>query len=79
MHPIEIDDALKTFSVIVDSREQKWAHIENALKATETPYIKTKLNYCDYTCTAVGTKFQTISLADKYREVYGAAEVGGAY
>ena len=66
MHPIEIDDALKTFSVIVDSREQKWAHIENALKATETPYIKTKLNYGDYTCTAVGTKFQTISLADKY-------------
>ena len=66
MHPIEIDDALKTFSVIVDSREQKWAHIEEALKATETPYIKSKLNYGDYTCTATAPDFQTVSLADKY-------------
>lgn len=66
MHPIEIDEALKTFSVIVDSREQKWGHIKDALTATETPYIQQKLNYGDYTCTAVDTKFQTISLADKY-------------
>lgn len=65
MHPIEIDDALKRFSVIVDSREQKWAHIEKALKATQTPYIKTKLNYGDYSCTIIGADFQTISLADK--------------
>lgn len=66
MHPIKIDEALKTFSVIVDSREQKWAHIEDALIATETPYIQQKLNYGDYTCTAVNDQFQTISLADKY-------------
>lgn len=66
MHPIEIDEALKTFSVIVDSREQKWGHIKTALTATETPYIQQKLNYGDYTCTAIDSQFQTISLANKY-------------
>lgn len=66
MHPVQIEEALKKFSVIVDSREQKWEHIKNALEATETPYIQQKLNYGDYTCTVVDAEFQTISLADKY-------------
>lgn len=66
MHPVQIEEALKKFSVIVDSREQKWEHIKNALEATGTPYIQQKLNYGDYTCTVVDTEFQTISLADKY-------------
>lgn len=66
MHPVQIEEALKKFSVIVDSREQKWEHIKNALEATETSYIQQKLNYGDYTCTVVDAEFQTISLADKY-------------
>ena len=65
MHPIEIDNVLKTFSVVVDSREQKWAHIEKALKATETPYERHKLNYGDYTCTARNSQNRTFSLGDK--------------
>ena len=66
MHPIEIDDTLKRFSVVVDSREQKWAHIKTSLEDTETPYIVQKLDYGDYTCMATTPDFQTISLADKY-------------
>lgn len=63
MHPIDIDATLKTFSVIVDSREQKWGHIEKALKATETPYTQRKLNYGDYTCEAVKPSNEPVSLA----------------
>lgn len=63
MHPIDIDATLKTFSVIVDSREQKWGHIEKALKATETPYTQHKLNYGDYTCEAVKPNSEPVSLA----------------
>ena len=66
MHPVEVEETMRTFTVIVDSREQKWAHIEDALRATETPYKRHKLNYGDYTCTAVSTENQTISLDDKY-------------
>jgi ERCC4-type nuclease len=63
MHPIDIDATLKTFSVVVDSREQKWGHIEKALKATETPYTQHKLNYGDYTCKAVKPNSEPVSLA----------------
>lgn len=66
MHPIEIEEMLKTFSVIVDSREQKWAHIETTLKATDTPYMTHKLNYGDYTCEAIKPNGEPFSLADKY-------------
>lgn len=66
MHPIEIDETLKTFAVVVDSREQKWAHIEKALKATDTPYKRHKLNYGDYTCFAVSPQNETFSMAEKY-------------
>ena len=65
MHPIDIDATLKTFSVVVDSREQKWGHIEKALRATETPYNVHKLNYGDYTCEAVKPCGEAVSLSDK--------------
>lgn len=66
MHPIELDDVLASFQIVVDTREQKWAHIESSLKATQTPYTVAKLNYGDYTCEAKDSQKQTISLADKY-------------
>lgn len=61
MHPIEIDDALEAFEIVVDTREQKWAHILNSLNKTKTPHTVAKLSYGDYTCRAA-----EISLADKY-------------
>ena len=66
MHPIDIEETLKKFAVIVDSREQKWAHIEKALKATGTPYERRKLDYGDYTCFAVSPQNGAFSLAEKY-------------
>lgn len=65
MHPVEIDETLGKFSVVVDSREQKWAHIENTLRSTETPYDKRKLSYGDYSCEAVKPDGTLISLADR--------------
>ena len=62
MHPIEIDKALKTFSVIVDTREQKWGHIETSFKADSVLYKTAKLNYGDYTCQYTNSQFQTFSL-----------------
>lgn len=64
MHPIEIDKTLKTFEILVDTREQKWSHIENSLKATETAYTRHKLNYGDYTCKAIKPCGEPVSLAD---------------
>lgn len=64
MHPINIDETLKTFEVIVDTREQKWLHIENALKSTRTPYERCKLNYGDYTCKAIKPNGEAVSLAN---------------
>jgi ERCC4-type nuclease len=63
MHPIEIDETLKTFGVIVDTREQKWAHVEDALKATDTPYERRKLDFGDYSCTAVKPDGEPVDLS----------------
>lgn len=65
MHPVDVENALKTFSVIVDSREQKWAHIKNALTATETPYTVRGLNYGDYTCEVQTGQDEPFTMADR--------------
>lgn len=51
MHPAEIEQELESFKIIVDTREQKWQHIECSLKATGTPYERCKLDFGDYSCT----------------------------
>lgn len=66
MHPVDIESTLATFSIMVDSREQKWAHIEKSLNDSHTPYNVKKLNYGDYTCTAMKPNGEMVSLADKY-------------
>ena len=34
----EIEMLLKTMTVVVDTREQVWSHIESGLKAMKRPY-----------------------------------------
>lgn len=46
----EIEMLLKTMTVVVDTREQVWSHIESGLKAMKRPYERGKLDYGDYTC-----------------------------
>lgn len=65
MHPIDIEEAMKTFKLIVDTREQKWNHIENALKQTKTPYIKRKLNYGDYSCEVMRDDNSLLGLSER--------------
>ena len=65
MHPIEIEEAMKTFEIIVDTREQKWQHIESALAATQTPYERCKLNYGDYSCKVTKSDNSPLSLSER--------------
>lgn len=65
MHPIEIDEAMKTFEIIVDTREQKWKHIENELNATGTPYNRCKLNYGDYSCKVITSDNSPLGLSER--------------
>lgn len=65
MHPIEIEEAMKTFEIIVDTREQKWQHIESALTATQTPYERCKLNYGDYSCKVTKSDNSPLSLSER--------------
>ena len=65
MHPIDIDEAMKTFEIVVDTREQKWKHIENALRQTETPYNRRKLNYGDYSCEVRTSDNSPLSLSER--------------
>lgn len=50
MKPYEIDSAIKTMRIVVDTREKKNTHITSALQAHNCLYSAHKLNYGDYTC-----------------------------
>lgn len=65
MHPLTADNIIKNLKIIVDTREQKWHHIESSLKATETPFELRKLNYGDYSCEVLDEHSEVISLQNK--------------
>lgn len=44
----EIKEILNNINVLVDTREQKWNHIETEFKNINCSYIKKKLNFGDY-------------------------------
>lgn len=57
MDIFEIDQALKTFEILVDTREQPTKRSQERYKAFGCPYRRQALNYGDYTYTAsVGGK-----------------------
>lgn len=45
----EINEILKTATVVIDTREQKCDHIVNYFKEKKIPYVFEKLDYGDYT------------------------------
>ena len=48
MHPIEIENALETMQIIVDTREQPGSRFRKRMKMTGLPYIRRKLDFGDY-------------------------------
>lgn len=51
MHPVEIEDCLRSMEVLVDTREQPSAKYRKRMKALSVPYTRKKLEYGDYTYT----------------------------
>lgn len=49
MHPLEIAEVLKTFTVICDSREQETKRAARRYASMGAPTERAKLDYCDYT------------------------------
>lgn len=49
MDPFEEKDIIKSFSILVDSREQDTVRARKRYKALETPYERAVLDYGDYT------------------------------
>lgn len=50
MTGIELDDAMKSMRILVDTREKKNAHIITSLEGRSCPYTAHKLDYGDYSC-----------------------------
>ena len=61
MHPSEIDDVMKTFTICVDSREQPTERSKIRYRQFSCPYRQEKLNFGDYGAVVYlpdGKKFQ---------------------
>ena len=48
MHPFEVDEALKTLTILVDTREQPTAKFNARIKSMGVPTERRKLNFGDY-------------------------------
>lgn len=63
MHPFEIDEALKTFTILIDTREQPTELLNKRIEAMGAPTRREKLNFGDYSAeVTLGDK--TISLKE---------------
>ena len=63
MHPAEIETALSTMKILVDTREHPGKKFAKRMKQTELPYSRSKLDFGDYSaeCEVNG---MTITLRD---------------
>lgn len=48
MHPIEIENALETMQIIVDTREQPGVRFRKRMAMAGLPYVRRKLDFGDY-------------------------------
>ena len=48
MTPLEVEDTLKSFRIIVDTREQRTSKAAERYKSFGVPYEQATLNYGDY-------------------------------
>ena len=50
MHPVEIENTLKTLTLIVDTREQDTTRARRRFARIDLPYVRKALNFGDYSC-----------------------------
>ncbi|MDE7390182.1 MAG: ERCC4 domain-containing protein [Lachnospiraceae bacterium] len=48
MHPVEVENALKTLTLLVDTREQDTEKARHRIASTELPFERRKLDFGDY-------------------------------
>lgn len=70
MERYELDDALKSMQILIDTREKKNAHIITSLEGRKCPYMAHKLDYGDYTCCydtgeKSGVSFETVAVVER--------------
>ena len=62
VEPYELDGALRSMRILVDTREQKNKHIIRAFESRNIQYRNQKLNYGDYSCEcSIGDTIITLS------------------
>ena len=61
----EIETLLKTMTIVVDTREQVWSHVESGLEKLRYPYERGKLNYGDYPCKLPDLDGMPVILSDE--------------
>jgi len=64
MHPFEIDETLKTLTVLVDTREQPTMRYRKRLKAMGVPFERRKLDFGDYSAKVILPTNDEISLQE---------------
>ncbi|MBQ8298144.1 MAG: ERCC4 domain-containing protein [Ruminococcus sp.] len=62
MEAYELDTAMKSMQVVVDTREKKNSHITALLDERKCPYKAQKLDYGDYTCTYADGENNAVSI-----------------
>lgn len=65
MDNFEIDRALKTFTILVDSREQDTARSRERYRAFGVPYERCKLNFGDYSAKVTDDNGDEITLQNR--------------
>lgn len=65
MNPFDIDTVLKTFEILVDTREQPTQKFQNRINAMGVPCRRRKLNFGDYSAAVTLPDGSEYSLEDK--------------
>lgn len=64
MHTSEIEDVLKTFTILIDTREQNTERSKIRYKQFGCPYKREKLDFGDYSAVLYLPDGKTLSLAE---------------
>ena len=65
MHPVEIEQALNTLTILVDTREQPTQSYYRRLKAIGVPFERKKLNFGDYSAKCTLSNGEEYTLENK--------------
>ncbi len=65
MHPLEVEEALKHMTVLVDTREQDTKLFRERMKQTGYSYQRKKLDSGDYSCSCILPNGKTLDLSNR--------------